>query len=118
MKPKIIKTEKEYDTYLNWVDEMLDKKIKRDTPEGENLQIILLLIKQYEDEHYSIPYPDPIEVIKMKMQESGIRNKDLVGKIGSKSYVSAILNKHKPLTLEIAKLFHKELGIPAEILLS
>ena len=45
MKPKIIKTEKEYDTYLNWVDEMLDKKIKRDTPEGENLQIILLLIK-------------------------------------------------------------------------
>lgn len=118
MKPKIIKTEKEYDTYLNWVDEMLDKKIKRDTPEGENLQIILLLIKQYEDEHYAVPYPDPIEAIKMKMQESGLRNKDLVGKIGSKSYVSAILNKHKPLTLEIAKLFHKEFGIPAEILLS
>lgn len=118
MKPKIIKTEKEYDTYLNWVDEMLDKKIKPDTPEGENLQIILLLIKQYEDENYEVPYPDPIEAIKMEMQKSGLRNKDLVGKIGSKSYVSAILNKHKPLTLEIAKIFHKELGIPADVLLS
>ena len=118
MKPKIIKSEKEYDTYSNWVDEMLDKKIKRDTPEGENLQIILLLIKQYEDEHYVVPYPDPIEAIKIKMKESGLRNKDLVGKIGSKSYVSAIINKRKPLTLEIAKLFHKELGIPAEVLLS
>ena len=48
----------------------------------------------------------------------GLKNKDLVGKIGSKGYVSAILNKHKPLTLELAKLFHKELSIPAEILLS
>lgn len=55
MKAKRIKTEKEYDTYLDWVDEMLDKKIKPDTPEGENLQKILLLIKQYEDVHYNIP---------------------------------------------------------------
>ena len=118
MKPKIIKTEKEYETYLDWVDEMFDKKIKPDTPEGENLQIILLLIKQYEDEHYEIPLPDPIEAIKIKMQETGLRNQDLVGKIGSKSYVSAILNKRKPLTLEIAKVFHKELGIPSDVLLS
>lgn len=52
------------------------------------------------------------------MLENGLRNKDFVGKVGSKSYVSAILTKSKPLTLEIVKIFHKELGIPAEILLS
>jgi HTH-type transcriptional regulator/antitoxin HigA len=62
--------------------------------------------------------PDPIEAIRMKMSEMGLKNKDLVGKIGSKGYISSILNKRKPLTLELAKIFHKELKIPAEILLS
>jgi HTH-type transcriptional regulator/antitoxin HigA len=62
--------------------------------------------------------PDPIEAIKLKMEERGMRNKDLVGKVGSKGYVSALLNKRKPLTLELAKLFHREFSIPAEILLS
>jgi HTH-type transcriptional regulator/antitoxin HigA len=52
------------------------------------------------------------------MEERGMRNKDLVGKVGSKGYVSALLNKRKPLTLELAKLFHRELSIPAEVLLS
>jgi len=52
------------------------------------------------------------------MQERGLKNKDLVGKIGTKGYVSAVLNKKKPLTLELAKIFHRELGIPADVLLS
>lgn len=52
------------------------------------------------------------------MAEKGLKNKDLVGKIGSKGYVSAILNKRKPLTLEIARLFHNELGVSADLLLS
>lgn len=118
MKLKIIKTKKEYETYLDWVDEMFDKKTKINTREGETLQIILLLIKQYEDQHFPIPIPDPIEAIKLKMQEKGLKNKDLVGKVGSKGYVSALLNKRKPLTLELAKLFHNELGIPSDVLLS
>jgi HTH-type transcriptional regulator/antitoxin HigA len=62
--------------------------------------------------------PDPIEAIKGMMEEHGMKNKDLVGKVGSKGYVSALLNIRKPLTLELAKLFHRELGIPAEVLLS
>ena len=86
--------------------------------EGEKVQVALLLIKQYEDLHYPIPVPDPIEAIKLKMQDLGLRNKDLVGKVGSKGYVSAILNKRKPLTLELAKVFHRELSIPAEVLLA
>jgi HTH-type transcriptional regulator/antitoxin HigA len=62
--------------------------------------------------------PDPIDVIKMKMEENGLKNKDFVGKVGSKGYISALLNKRKLLTLELAKFFHRELNIPAEILLS
>jgi HTH-type transcriptional regulator / antitoxin HigA len=118
MKLKTIKNKKEYQACLDWVDGMFDKNIKPDSDEGEKVQIMLLLIKQYEDKHYPIPTPDPIEAIKLKMEEKGLRNKDLVNKIGSKGYVSAILNRKKPLTLELAKIFHKELGVPAEVLLS
>jgi HTH-type transcriptional regulator/antitoxin HigA len=92
--------------------------VKANTPQGEKLQVALLLIKQYEDAHYPIPFPDPIEAIKVKMDELGLKNKDFVGKVGSKGYVSSVLNKKKPLTLALAKLFHQELNIPAEVLLS
>ena len=117
MELKIIKTKKQYEETLLWIDEMFDKKIKPTTTEGEKLQIALLVVKNYEDANYAIPYPDPIDAIKIKMEELGMKNKDMVEKIGSKGYVSSILNKRKPLTLEIAKIFHKELHIPAEILL-
>jgi HTH-type transcriptional regulator / antitoxin HigA len=115
---KVIKTKREYQTYLNWVDEQFDRKPAQASPEGEKLQVALLLIKQYEDIHFPIPYPHPIDAIRAKMAERGLKNKDLVGKIGSKGYVSALLNKKKPLSLELAKIFHRELGIPAEVLLS
>ncbi len=118
MKLKIIKTNKDYEECLIWVDKMFDKKTKINSPEGEKLQIALILIKQYEDKFYPVPIPDPIEAIKMKMLEKGLKNKDLVGKVGSKGYVSALLNKRKPLTLELAKMFHHELGIPSDILLA
>jgi len=117
MNIKIIRTKKEYQQYLDWVDDRLDQKVKPDSPEGEFLQVVLLLIKQYEDQYFPIPRPDPIDAIKAKMRDLGIKNKHLVGKVGSKGYVSAILNKRKPLTLELARLFHRELGIPAEVFL-
>ncbi len=118
MELKIIKTKKQYEQFLNWVDAQFNKKVKSNTLQGEKLQVALLLIKQYEDANYPIPLPDPIDAIKVKMNELGLKNKDLVGKIGSKGYVSSLLNKKKPLTLALAKLFHQELNIPAEVLLS
>jgi len=118
MKLKPIKTKKDYEAYLEWVDSLFDKKPKPNSPDGELLQVALLLIRDYEDKHFPIPVPDPIEAIKLKMEEKGLKNKDLVGKIGTKGYVSAVLNKKKPLTLELAKLFHRELGISANVLLS
>lgn len=118
MKLRPIKSKKDYEGYLEWVDRLFDKKVKPNSPDGEALQVALLLIKDYEDKHYPVPLPDPIEAIKLKMQERGLKNKDLVGKIGTKGYVSAVLNKRKPLTLELAKLFHRELGVSANVLLS
>jgi len=93
----------------------LTKKPSVESKQGGELQVALLLIKQYEDEHYNIPYPDPIDAIKIKMEERGLKNMHFVGKIGSKGYVSALLSRKKPLTLAIAKIFHQELGIPAEV---
>ena len=118
MELRIIKTKKQYEQYLFWVDAQFENKLKANTPQGEKLQVALLLIKQYEVANYPIPLPDPIDAIKVKMNELGLKNKDLVGKMGSKGYVSSLLNKKKPLTLELAKLFHQELNIPAEVLLS
>lgn len=118
MELKIIKTKKQYNQYLHWIDLQFYNKVKPNSQSGEKVQVALLLIKQYEDKNYPVPLPDPIDAIKLKMQDLGLKNKDLVGKVGSKGYVSALLNKRKPLTLELAKLFHKELSIPADILLS
>ncbi len=118
MKLKPLKTKKDYLILLDWLDQLFNKKVKADSPEGEQLQIALLLIKQYEDKHYPVQIPDPIKAIKIKMEEKGVKSKDLVGIIGSKGYISSLLNGKKPLTLEIAKIFHKKFGISADILLS
>ena len=118
MEIKPIKTKKQYGQWLQWADEQFDKTPKPNSAEGEKLQVILVLLKNYEDEHFPVPKPDPIDVLKLKMLEKGIKNKDLVGKLGTKGHVSAILSRRKALTLKAAKMLYKELGIPAEILLS
>ena len=117
MELKPIKNEAEYDQFLEWIDTQFDAAPAPDSAEGNILQVALLLVKAYEDELYSIPAPDPIDAIKLKMDEKGLKNKDLVEWVGSKSYVSALLNRKKPLTLKLAKVFHEKLGIPAQVLL-
>lgn len=118
MKLRPLKTEQQYDELLQWLDEQFDRQVPPDSPEGEDIQLALLLVKAYEDEHYSIPSPDPIAAIQLKMAEQGLKPKDLVGHIGSKSYVSAVLNRRKPLTLAMARFFHHTLHIPASVLLA
>ncbi len=117
MELKPIKTKAQHEAALAWVDEQFEAGVAPDTPAGEKLQVALLLIKQYEDEHYPVLPPAPLEAIRVKMQERGWRNQDLVGKVGSKGYVSALLSGKKPLTMSIARLLHRELGIPASVLL-
>lgn len=113
-----LKTEQQYDELLAWLDVQFDQLAPPDSTAGEQVQMALLLVKAYEDAHYPIPAPDPIAAIQLKMAEQGLRPKDLVGRIGSKSYVSAVLNRRKPLTLAMARFFHQQLHIPASVLLA
>ncbi len=115
---KIIKTEQEYNEALILIDSLLDERVAPDSDKGNQLQLLLLILKDYEDKHYAIPLPDAIDSIKMTMKERGLKNKDLVPLIGSKGYVSQLLNRKKSLTADIMRVFHQKLGIPAEILLS
>ncbi|MEQ6120060.1 transcriptional regulator [Reichenbachiella sp. MALMAid0571] len=116
MEIKVLKSEKEYDCALDRVDQIFEAK--PNTADGDELELLLILIKDYEDKHHQISLPDPLVAIKLKMDELGLRAKDFVPTLGSKGYVSQILNGKKPLTAPIMRLLHQKLGIPAEILLS
>ncbi|MBI4647348.1 MAG: helix-turn-helix domain-containing protein [Bacteroidia bacterium] len=118
MKISVIRSETEYEKALALADRMFDKRVKKGTPDGDDLELLLLVIKDYEDKYYPLAPPDPIEAIKLTMNEKGLKNKDLEKFIGSKGYVSQILNRKKPLTINIMRSLHKYLGIPAEILLA
>lgn len=112
----ILKTDEEYEAALERVDEIFDAA--PGTPEGDEAELLVLLIKDYEDRHHPIPMPDPIEALKLTMQDRGLKSKDLVGVIGSKGYVSQLLNRKKPLTVEVMRILHRQFGVPAEALLT
>ena len=112
---KVLKNESDYSRALKRVDEIFGAK--PNTKEGDELELLLLVIKYYEDKHHAVALPDPIEAIKLKMQEEGLKASDLVPEIGSKGYVSQVLNRKKPLTAQMMRKLRVRLGIPAEILL-
>ncbi|MFO7979262.1 MAG: ImmA/IrrE family metallo-endopeptidase [Candidatus Aminicenantes bacterium] len=112
---KIIKTEEDYNTALARIDELMDAE--PNTPEGDELELLVTLVELYEEKKYPIDMPDPIEAIKFRMDQLGLHQKDLIPFIGSKSKVSEVLNKKRPLSLSMMRSLHKNLGIPAEILL-
>ena len=113
---KVLKTEQEYKIALKRTIALFHAD--ENTPEGEELDLLVLLVKDYEDRHYHIPDPDPIEVIKLRLEEKGLKQKDLEHIIGSKGYVSQVLSGKKELTLKMVKGLHKFLGISADILLA
>ncbi|MFN3381271.1 MAG: type II toxin-antitoxin system HigA family antitoxin [Runella zeae] len=113
---RILKSEKDYLESLRRIEEIFDAA--PGTPEGDEAELLVLLIKNYESRYHPVLPPDPIEAIKLTMEEKGMKAKDLVGLIGSKGYVSQILNRKKPLTAEIMRVLNRQLGIPADILLS
>ena len=109
MELRPIKNDIDCEAMLEFVDQLFDNPPAKNTPQGEKLEIALLLIKDYEDKNFEIPFPDPIEAIKLKMEEKGLSNK---------GYVSSILSKRKPLTFRIAKILHEKLGISGDVMLS
>jgi HTH-type transcriptional regulator/antitoxin HigA len=116
MKLKPIKSEKDYRNALVRLDVIFDAPI--DSKEGDEAEILSLLIENYENEHYPIEAPDPIEAIKIRMEELNMRQKDLVGIIGGKSRVSEILNRKKKLTVDMIRELERILQISASVLVN
>lgn len=112
---KVLKTEKDYNRATKRLMEIFHAK--PNTSEDDELGVLILLIKDYDERHYPLPGVDVLEVIKEKMQEKGIRNKDLEPIIGSKSYVSSILSGRREITLKMAQRLKDYFHLPAEIFL-
>ena len=112
---KVLKTEEDYTKASMRLMEIFH--VKPNTPESDELDLLIVLIKDYDDKHYELPELDALEVIKYKMQEMGIKAKDLESIIGSKGHVSSILSGKREITLKMAQKLKNYFSIPAEVFL-
>ena len=112
---KLIETDAEYEAALARVDALFDAP--KNTPEGQELELLVVLVNHYEAIHYPIPAADPVEAIKYRMEDLGWTTKELEALLGDKATVSRILNRKRELTVEMMRKLSTHLRIPAEILL-
>jgi HTH-type transcriptional regulator / antitoxin HigA len=111
---KVIKTEEEYNLSLQRLEEIFDAPIG--TPEGDELELLSLLIDNYEKVQYPIDLPDPIEAIKFRMDQLGFKPKDLAKILGFRSRVTEVLNKKRKLSLDMIRRLNRDLHIPTDVL--
>jgi len=111
---KVIKDNVEYEAYLARIEELEDAK--PNTSQGDELELISLLVQNYEETNFPLPNPDPIDVIQFYIEQRGFKNKDLVGIIGDKSIVSLVLNRKRGLTLQMIRNLHHKMQIPYSLL--
>jgi HTH-type transcriptional regulator/antitoxin HigA len=109
---KPIKTQNDYNLALNQIEDLLDAI--PNTDEFDELEILTTLVEAYEDKHYKIEAPDPIEAIKFTMEQQSLKQKDLIPIFGTKSRVSEILNKKRKLTINMIRKLNENLKIPIE----
>lgn len=112
---KVLKTEKDYNKASKRAMEIFHAE--PNTPEEDELALLILLIEDYDNKHYALPQLDVLEVIKEKMQEQGLKNKDLEPIIGSRGHVSSILSGRRELTLKMATRLKDYFHLPAELFL-
>jgi HTH-type transcriptional regulator/antitoxin HigA len=116
MEIRPIKTEADYEATLGEIEKFWDSE--PDTPESDRLDILVTLVEAYETKHYPIDPPDPVDAIKFRMEQMGLTDKDLGKYMGGRGRVTKILNRQLPLSLDMIRKLHKNLGIPAEVLIS
>ncbi len=116
MNIKPIKTEADYQEALFRLEMIFDAKIG--TPESDEADILGLMIDEFEKKHYPIEAPDPIEAIKIRMEEMHLKQVDLVDAIGGKSRVSEVLNRKRKLTVEMIRNLNKRLNLSPELLIN
>ncbi len=112
---KPIKSKKDYQQALNRLEVIFDAK--KGSSEGDELEILGILIEKYEDEHFPIGFPDPVEAIKFRMEQMGYNQADLAKVVGLKSRASEILNKKRKLSLDMIRQLNEILKIPTEVLI-
>ena len=115
MNIKPIRTKKDYDQALTRLEVIFDSK--KGTDKGDELEILGILIENYENEKFPIGFPDPIEAIKFRMEQLGYNQTDLANVVGLKSRASEILNRKRKLSLEMIRQIHDTLNIPTEVLI-
>jgi len=111
-----IRTEADYDKTLERIDALMEIDPALGTPLSDELEILVMLVEKYEELHWQIAIPDPIEAIKYRMEEMGLRQKDLIPILGSKSKVSEVLNRKIGLSLTMISNLSSKLHIPLEVL--
>ncbi len=110
-----IKTKRQYEQAMNRLEKIFGAK--KGTTEGNELEILGMLIEKYEDEHFPIGFPDPVEAIKFRMEQLGYNQADLAKVIGLKSRTSEILNRKRKLSLDVIRKLHNKLNIPTDVLI-
>lgn len=121
MKTKILKTEQEYNEACARIYSLISSSvnaIEPDSPEGEEMELLSLLVEKYEQENHQMKAPDPIEAIKFRMEQMDLKQADVAPLFGGKTRVSEVLNGKRPLTLKMITLLNRYLGIPLESLMS
>jgi len=116
MEIRPIKTENDYSKSLKRVEELWGAK--KDTPAGDEFDLIVTLVEAYEMKHFPIAPPDPVDAILFRMEQMGMTKTDMAKYLGSQSRVSEVLSRKRKLTLKMVKSLYKGLKIPAEILLA
>ena len=116
MEIKLIKTEQDYNEAIQRIESLWGAK--KNSPEGDELDLLCTIVEAYEMKHFPILPPDPIDAIKFRMEQMNMTKSDLAKYIGSQSRVSEILSRKRQLTLKMVKNLYKGLKIPAEILLA
>lgn len=112
---KPIKTKKDHAQALKRIEALMTAKAN--TPEGDELDILVTLVEAFEAKHYAIEAPDPIVAIQHRMEALGMKRKDLEPMLGSKSRVSEVLNRKRKLTMEMVRNLHEGMQLPAEALI-
>ena len=114
---KPIKTEDQYDVALAKVYELMQAEVMEGSPESDELEILIILVKEYENEHYPMPSPNPLEAIKFRLDQMGMSEKELGEILGYRSRKSEILSGKRKLSLAMIRKLNQVLHIPAKILI-
>jgi HTH-type transcriptional regulator/antitoxin HigA len=112
---KIIRSEAEYEQALERIEQIMEAETG--TPEGDELELLSLLVQNYEESNFPLPDPDPIDVIQYFIEQRGLKYKDLIGIIGDKTLVSKVINRERKLNLRMVKNLHDKMNIPYSLLL-